>query len=314
MSLIKSLTDSIVSMNALQKKFLQSSISNLSQEDKNYLESYIIFCSARGISFEYLAKSYNLLVTDTLNQQIFFKKNKKYMYSSYKEVSDSVYNNDEYMSMYMYGLALSAFLWRNHALMTAYFREKIPSRAAGGKYLEVGPGHGFYMMEAMRRTKYETFLGVDISPTSVRMTKEILGSGYFGTFSNYNVKECDFLSFEADGQFDAVVMGEVLEHVENPRQFLFKIQDISAPDSFIYVTTCINAPAIDHIYLFKNFEEIKDLVWECGFLIKDSLLVPHSGLTFEQCLKEQLPINAALILRKRKNKKFPGRPNETESF
>ena len=94
-------------------------------------------------------------------------------------------------------------------------------------------------------------------------------------------------------------MGEVLEHVEDPLIFLNKIHSIAKKDSFIFITTVINAPAIDHIYLFDSIESIKELIIQAKFSIKEMLLVPASeNMSIQKNLEKKFPIDVALILLK----------------
>ncbi len=295
MSLTRSLIDKIVSVNRLQKDFLESAVSSLSADDTQLLEEYIAYCADSGITLTYLAESYDTCVKDTLREQIYFKKHGKYRYSRYAEVAKLVYDNHSYMNKYMQGLALTYFFWPNHVTMRRYFKKSLP-KVMGGKYIEIGPGHGFYFMQAMRHTKYDRFIGLDISATSVMMTRMILESGHFGRFTDYEIVQCDFLAWEAEGTYDAVVMGEVLEHVERPADFMRKIRDIAHPDTYIYITTCINAPAIDHIYQFRSLAEIDSLVQGCGLYVKECLTLPYNELSLEQSEREELPVNVALLL------------------
>lgn len=297
MKLISSLLDEIISINRLQRKFLESSVSKLSGEDYQLLEAYIRYCADNGIGLSYLSQSYDLITKDTLREQFYFRRRKRYRYSTYAEVASSVYYNDTYMNMYMHGLALTSFFWPNHIKMRRYFEQTIPKQDRG-KYIEIGPGHGFYFMKAMRITKFEHFLGVDISPSSVMMTRSILESGHFGAFSNYEIVESDFLLWSTDSKFDAVVMGEVLEHVESPQEFMLKICEITHMASYIYVTTCINAPAIDHIYQFKSFDDLRNMIEKCDLYIKDHLILPYNTLSLEESEKHLLPVNIALVLGK----------------
>lgn len=298
-SLVNELVQEILVINKLQKNFLEHSIASLSIEEIEQLNTYLQYClNEEEVTLEYLSQCYDLIVKDTLTNQFYFKRHKRYKHSSYREVESLVYRNSEYMRMYMYGLAITAFLWGNHAQMKAFFKESLPKKQTGA-YLEIGPGHGFYMMEAMQLSQYTSFLGVDISPTSVALTQSILSSRYFGQFSNFKIKECNFLDWDTDAKFDTVVMGEVLEHVEQPQSFLQKIAAITHEDSYIYITTCINSPAIDHIYLFENVQQIVDLVKASGLSIKKQLLVPYQDTTLEQSEQERLPINIAVVLGKK---------------
>jgi 2-polyprenyl-3-methyl-5-hydroxy-6-metoxy-1,4-benzoquinol methylase len=294
----QSLIDAILQTNALQKNFLQSSIESLKPTDAALLESYLQYCLDEGKGIDYLAECYNLIVQDTFNSQLYFKRHKKYKFSSYQEVAGLVYDNDQYMSMYMYGLAITAFLWKNHADMKSFFKKSLPLDKTG-TYLEIGPGHGFYMMEAMKLSQYNRFLGVDISATSVALTRSILGSKHFGDFANYEIQECDFLAWNTDRQFDAIVMGEVLEHVEQPQIFLEKIAALSNANSHIYITTCINSPAIDHIYLFNDAKEVTDIAEAAGLAVVDELIVPYQNTTLAESQANKLPVNIALVLKKK---------------
>ncbi len=198
----------------------------------------------------------------------------------------------------MHGLAITAWLWPNHRDMHRYFARSIPA-TANGTYLEVGPGHGVYMMTAMKLSHYDRFEGIDLSPTSVDMTKALLDSRNETGVADYEIYCSDFLKDDLHtDRYDAIVMGEVLEHVEQPLEFLQKIRELAADDAFIFVTTPVNAPAIDHIYLFESFDAIEKLVMQAGLAIRDSRQFPYPGQTVEESTEQCLPINVALVLEK----------------
>ena len=93
-------------------------------------------------------------------------------------------------------------------------------------------------------------------------------------------------------------MGEVLEQVEVPQRFLQKITELSHQGTHIYVSTCINAPEIDHISLFSTVEQLRDMIAFAGLEIGDELVLPHSGVSLDEARRTRLPINVAFILRK----------------
>lgn len=285
----------IKAQNAMQAGLLDAAVASLPAEEGAELESYIAYFLADGADLDYLAASYDLIVKDTLREQLYFRRRGRYRFATYAEVAGSVYHDPDYMGKYMHGLALTAFLWPNHAAMRRYFLETLP-KDKDGAYLEIGPGHGLYMMSAMRRTRYATFEGVDISATSVALTRRILGSGHFGTFTDYRVRETDFLAASFEHRYDAIVMGEVLEHVEDPGRFLQRIRTLSQPGSYIFITTCINSPAYDHIYLFTSPEHLAGIIGDAGLSICDQLVLPYHGTTLAQSAQERLPVNIALVL------------------
>lgn len=292
---LTALAEKISQRNMLQKTFLAGVIKDLPPEELEEFERYIGYCLSEGVTLDYLTECYELIVNDTMEEQLFFRRHKRYRFSSYNEVGSSVYANPDYMSKYMYGLALTAFLWPNHILMRRYFLRTIP-RSKRGRYLEIGPGHGFYFMNAMRLTQFDSFDGVDLSSTSVAMTNQIVGSKTFGQFQNYRIYECDAFTFDFKGGFDAIVMGEVLEHVEAPGTLLGRIRALAKPDGFIFITTCINSPAFDHIYLFKSVEHLEGIIREAGLAISDKLILPYHQTTLETSVKKSLPVNVAYVL------------------
>jgi 2-polyprenyl-3-methyl-5-hydroxy-6-metoxy-1,4-benzoquinol methylase len=298
MDLFTQLIEEIQRNNESHQKFLANALIQLTDRERQALSTYITFFSENGKAIPYIAECYNSLVRDTINEQFYFIKNKKYRFSTFSEVKSEVYFNDDFMEKYMIGLGISTFLWPQHLKIHRFFLDRLP-RNNPGTYLEIGPGHGFYFIDAMKNTEYSFFEGIDISPKSIWLTNTIIGSGLFGRFDNYRVYLADFSQFNPDKTYDAIVMGEVLEHVENPLSLLDKIYLITNKNSFIFITTVINAPAIDHIYLFDSINSIKELIFKAKLFIKDILIAPaNEKLSIEKNIEKKFPINVALVLSK----------------
>jgi 2-polyprenyl-3-methyl-5-hydroxy-6-metoxy-1,4-benzoquinol methylase len=295
---LKALGEAIVAQNPVHAEFLASSMAELTDDARAGLVEYVDYCTSRGRTIEYLAQCYNTITNDTLDEQFFFMKHGRYRYSKYSEVADKVYLDAEYMNKYMYGLALTAFFWPNHAKMYQFFVRSFP-RGKKGAYLEIGPGHGYYLKTAAELGDFDRLVGIDVSPTSVALTRDILEHSSLETTAQIDIVESDFLAISNDDrQFSCIVTGEVLEHVEEPGLFLRKIAELSNADTHIFVTTCVNAPSVDHIFLWRTTGAVEDLIRESGLEIVEPLHVPITGKTLEQCVKDSLPISVAYVLRK----------------
>jgi 2-polyprenyl-3-methyl-5-hydroxy-6-metoxy-1,4-benzoquinol methylase len=295
---ISAVFERIRSRNPMHYRFVTTAIQQLTPDEMARLAQYIDFCRSQGVADQQLSDSYLTIVNDTLREQAYFRKHKHYRYSTFAEVADSVYFDDEYMSRYMYGLAISSFLWPNHLDLFRFFQRTLPT-AKTGRYLEIGPGHGYFLMTAMRLSAFTDFLAVDISDTSISQTRAIIAHFAPALAEGAQLQRMDFLDSDlATGGFDAVVMGEVLEHVESPKSFLDQIRRVAADDAHIYLSTCINAPAVDHISLFRDPGELERLFAASGLAIADELIRPYEGKTLQQSLDELLPINVAYVLRK----------------
>jgi ubiquinone/menaquinone biosynthesis C-methylase UbiE len=202
------------------------------------------------------------------------------------------------MKKYMYGLAITSFLWPNHTAMHDFFVRTFPI-GVRGTYLEIGPGHGYYFRQAGNIGNFDRMIGVDISAASIALTRDIVEHMGMTSRAKVNLIESDFLKVSGDAlDCSCIVMGEVLEHVEDPGQFLRAIARLSRRHTHVFITTCVNAPAIDHISLFRTAGEVEELIRRNGLELVDALRVPYAGKTLQECEAQRLAINVAYTLRK----------------
>ena len=60
--------------------------------------------------------------------------------------------------------------------------------------------------------------------------------------------------------------------------YLLKIYNILKKDGTFFITVPINSPAIDHIYLFNNENEIREMILSAGFKIEDEILAKSENV------------------------------------
>ncbi len=294
---VQILVNKILQANPFHAAVLKKTLAILESNEMQFLEDYLVFCLGQGFTLDYLAKCYATIMADTMRETIYFQEHKKYRYSTFAEVASKVYYNDTYMSLYMNGVLITQFFWPNHLKLFRFFRNTLPVDKPGS-YLEIGPGHGYFLMTAIERASYTDFVGIDISETSIRQTGKLLEMK--GYRKNVQLNCADFIKFPLKPScFDAIVMGEMLEHVENPHDFLKKIALIAKNNAYIFVTTCINAPILDHIYLFKDLKQLEDMFNHCGLTIKEQCILPYLDKTVEECLEQFLTINVGYVLEKK---------------
>jgi 2-polyprenyl-3-methyl-5-hydroxy-6-metoxy-1,4-benzoquinol methylase len=244
------------------------------------------------------ARAYNRMTTDFLKEQIRFKKTGKYLRDNAEAARVDVYENDEVMRYYMVGLCISYLLWPNHYKMYQFFKRFLATNPRVKKYLDVAPGHGLFAAQVIRKYPEVQATLVDISLTSLSVAKDLLSN--FGIPElEYKAIHGDFLKIEINQEsYDFISMGEVLEHVEDPLAFLRKASTLLGPNGHIFMTTCSNAPAIDHIYHFRNSEEIRSLIRESGLRIIVEECIPAENVPEELCEQERVTVNYCCILQK----------------
>lgn len=295
--LVDQLVENIAALFPVHQGFLDQAMHAARPEELTRLDGYLQFCTSKGLTLDYLTDSYLTILGDTLDEQVYFREHGSYRHSTFAEVAESVYHDRDYMNRYMYGLAITNFLWPNHLAMARFLRETLP-RDRTGRYLEVGPGHGFLLLSAIEVGRFTEFLAVDLSAASVDQTRTIVD--HFHPGAPARVEQRDFLEAAdlAPGSFDAIVMGEVLEHVEQPEVFLRRIAELATDDAYVFVTTCVNAPAVDHIYLWRTTDALEEMITASGLSIIEPLRLPYEGKTLEESREEKLPINVAYVLAK----------------
>ena len=100
---------------------------------------------------------------------------------------------------------------------------------------------------------------IDISKTSLNLTKIFLSSFFKKKKVNIKYILGDFLKKKIDMKYDIIVCGEVLEHVADPIKFMKKVHYHLNNKGKVFISTCINCPAIDHVNQWYNIEEIRKI-------------------------------------------------------
>lgn len=294
-SRIDEIKEIIGKKNPLQEKYLNKHLEMMLSGEYESLEKILSYFEKTGWTIEKQGEAYLAFLEMIAWETKFFIENGRYRYQSLEEVMSSVYENEEYMTSYMVALGISDYLWSNHLAITRWFESKIVLEK-GKRYLEIGPGHGQYFAVALEKADFEEYLGIDLSKKSVEVTKKYINYIGVGKEKQWKAECRNFFDFSENEKFHCITMMEVLEHVEKPQEFLNKIYNQLTPGGKAYITTVVNAPAIDHIYLFNTVEEIQRLIVQAGFKEKECLCIPQNGYSLEKAKKKKAGINVAFEL------------------
>lgn len=270
------------------------------EEDlETFLQIYKPFMKMESITIDQLADAYLWMITQMLHCRIEFTKTGCYPSSSQQEAIQNVYENRETMEKYMLGVALSYYLWWQHYQLLSFYIKEVKRLNSAKHSLEVGCGPGLFLIELLKNLEVDSLVDVvDISPTSIELCSGILKSVAPDFFKRVQFNTCDILHYQTDIKYDFITMGEVLEHVENPKEILEKLGCFLADDGRIFITTCANSPAIDHIYHFKSIQEIRDMIGLAGFSIERELIAPSENRSEKDLEKFKIDISYAATLKK----------------
>jgi SAM-dependent methyltransferase len=241
---------------------------------------------------------YRWMCEEFWKEEFHFRREGSYRLSTFEEAYREVYSNADYMSRYVRGILISQIIWDPHARAFDIFRtEFLTGIGAGASYLEVGPGHGFFLAFASRVENIEYMEAWDVSPSSIAEAKQALGR--LGVTREISIIEQDVLVAPArHSEFDAAVISEVLEHLERPDLALQSLCAALKPGGRIFINAPINSPAPDHIYLWRSPKEFLDFVKAQGFEIEAAYDLPQTGVKLERAIKLNLSVSCVVIGRK----------------
>lgn len=271
---------------------------------KDFLENYQAFIDQKKITAMDLAESYLQLVDDMSYARLEFRRTGKYPCQTQGEAIQKTYNNPHIMTKYMLGLALSQFLWIQHYRLFCFYKNHLASMNFNQlhTFLEVGSGHGLFLMELLKRKEIAARVDVvDISSTALTLSKDIVMTTLPDTLSNIHFIHKDIMEYTSNHLYDFITMGEVLEHVENPQKLLTALSTQLKTDGSTFISTCVNAPAIDHVYHFKTVDEIRDLIIQSGFHIVKEIEIPSENVSQEKIEKYKIDILYGAIAKRRLN-------------
>jgi SAM-dependent methyltransferase len=208
-----------------------------------------------------------------LKAQAAFLETDEYSHADFDAVRREVYDNPEVMErFYLLGLLLTHAFWPIHFDIHAFFRReflpRVARRAAAGRGAEIGYGHGLYLLEILTAHPQATTVSFDISRYSQDFAGRLLRAGGIDP-CRFDLRLGDVRERLplGDEQCEWMVCAEVLEHIPDPALALREMSRCLAPGGPLFVTTVVDSNALDHLYRFRDAEDIYALTAECGFTL-----------------------------------------------
>jgi len=277
---------------------------NLTSELVNFLKAYHPYLEANSINYFDLADAYVLMLDQMTCARRAFLRTGRYPASDHAAVVEAVYADKKVMEKYMLGLALSQFLWKHHFSLYSFYRTEIKKIGKVKKALEIGSGHGLFLLELLKKgTGIESIQVVDISAHSLALSKSLISTLKPGEIHRINFINSDIQIFESDEKFDLITMGEVLEHVPDPEAILRSLYKLLSEGGRVYISTCINCPTLDHVYHFRTVKEIHELFEKSGFSIESEVIAPSESRSEEDLEKYKIDISYGALLKKAETSK-----------
>ena len=247
---------------------------------------------------EVLAKGYTHFLMDVNRSQIEYERRGNYLNKSYKEVFNHVYNNHEYMNLYVWGTFVSTFSYEHHMEIYDFYKNSfIPHlNPKGGHLLDLGSGSGVWSFLTTHFVPQWFSQGIDISEKSVELATGMAMNSNLNNRVNFKLSNA--LNFKGDKKYNAAISSFLMEHLEKPELLLQNMASNLETRGYAFVTAGLTAAEVDHISEFRRESEIVLMAEEAGFRVINmfSAAPPSHSNSYKF-----LPRSLALILQKRKN-------------
>jgi SAM-dependent methyltransferase len=236
-------------------------------------EAVISGLCADDASLEAAAKGYAAFALESMRRQKVFEQTREYPSKTYAEAADEVYFNESHMMReYLPGLLLSHFLWPHHYRQLQFFDAAFVAPMGLSEralFAEVGVGTAVYSRRILSRLLGARGTGYDISPSSCAFAiRHLIAAGAEDRFA---MRQQDILADPIE-PVPWLVCVEVLEHLEQPVEFLRCLRRGLAPGGKAFITAALNAAHADHIYLYRDAEEVWRHLDEAGFRLEQSFV------------------------------------------
>ena len=222
-----------------------------------------------------------------------------YLYRSLQEVEDNVYNdpNRELSGpWYTWALYFSQIFWVTHWEVMRFFRSAYcPAEDEKGSVLEVPTGTGIYLTVFLKENPGWHGTGVDLSDSSIAFTRNV-HSWYGVTNDRVSLVKDNIYTWEPGRRYGKIMCGEFLEHLEDPQEVLHKIRDLLEPRGRVFITVAVYAAMIDHIYLYRSADEVRDQIREAGLEPETELV--QSVFSGRDPEERDTPVNYCAILKR----------------
>ncbi|MEK7567096.1 MAG: class I SAM-dependent methyltransferase [Patescibacteria group bacterium] len=258
----------------------------------------------KGNKDEYHKKVHTLIdfSVEFLRLQLHLHKTGHYLYSSYEELDRHVYSDPNRKlkgPWYMWALYFSQIFWVTHWNVFKFFiSEFVKNNNERGDILEVPVGTGIFISYFLKNNSGWNGAGVDLGETAIEFAKNVLSWDRIEKDRIDIIKE-DIYKFKTDKKFDKILCGEFLEHVEDPLGVLKKLHTLLNENGRVFLTVAVYAEMVDHIYLYRCANDVREHVRLAGFVPEKELV----QAVFEKDSPEgvNVPINYCAILKKAEN-------------
>lgn len=227
--------------------------------------------------FDDAVRAYIKFCMEFIRKQAVFLKTGEYAFRDFDSMQEDLYDNDEAMEeFYLPALMFSFMFSPNYYEFYDFFqREFVPTLPQQGLIAEVGCGHGVYLCQSLLSAPRVAGVGIDVAPGALKVARRIM------EFHGIGPERCELAVDDlrgglarTDGCADRVICCEVLEHFPEPPEAIGELKRIMAPDGRMMVSAAVRMESVDHLYVFRTYQEVAEMMRATGLRIVSERIAP----------------------------------------
>lgn len=246
-------------------------------------------------ALESVAEGYAFFTLEVNRAQQAYERSGRYQVATFAEANQHVYQQPEYMRHYYWGVFAILFCWPHYVELMDFYLNRFVHQLSAGRLVEIAPGHGAWGVLAVAETAGLSLEGWDISPTSLELAPRMAAGAGVGDRCEYRVGDATKIDHDHE-RFDAAVCCFMLEHLEEPADFVARLAPAIKTGGRAFITLALTAGQPDHIYEFKLESEGVVMAERAGFELLECRVARPSRLLPNA---RYVPRVEAMILRKR---------------
>lgn len=230
-------------------------------------------------SIETMVTGFKAFAHDFFERQMDCIRSGAYLAKDYEVIRKEVYTNDAYMATTYYpALLLSYLASPNYRHILRSLRSVLLQwqNTSVGRIIDIASGHGLLLLYALNVLQTARGVSVDLSPVAAKFAAQLQVSTGWAD-SRFECATRDLLvaeSAEFEGEFDAAICCELLEHIPNPAEFLQRIRKFLRPGGRLFISAAVRMESVDHLTFFAKISDVAELIQLHGFAITREMSVP----------------------------------------
>lgn len=120
-----------------------------------------------------------------------------------------------------------------HSLRYQVVEAEVAKLPPNSRVLDYGCAHGLFTIGLAARFPNNEFIGIDISPTAIGHATTMAGR----LLDQHNAFHFVGTVEDIDGPYDLIILGEILEHVPNPAEFVASVLKANGKPCKVVITT-----------------------------------------------------------------------------